>query len=82
MIISFTYLPPFGALPREFGEYHRLIGMLLFVLLSASLYKVCVGGHSASGLGIGLDSAHGALLVFGHENENEKEIKNGNGISC
>jgi len=56
--------------------------MLLFVLLSASLYKVCVGGHSASGLGIGLDSAHGALLVFGHENENEKEIKNGNGISC
>jgi len=56
-----TYLPPFGTLSWELGKYNRLIGMLLFVLLSASLYKVGVGGHTASGLGICLASDHGAL---------------------
>lgn len=66
----YSYLPSFGALAREFGENHRLFGVLLLVLLAARLHEKGVRGHSAARLGgvlgatAGLDDGRLHLYVL------------------
>ena len=59
-----NYFPLPGAFFRELEEDDILIGMLVFVFLTAGLHEVGISCHAASGfVGVGLCSGHFQYLV-------------------